>query len=62
MDPGSTDAALAAWFAYERFSEAQTPITQAYALTELHDAMSQFATWLPGYNYETGRVEGHDDE
>jgi hypothetical protein len=56
------DAALDAHHAWNSFVEARDPITAAYALTTLNDAMSDLATWLPGYNPETGRIETAEDD
>lgn len=50
------EAALVAWRAWERFAGSATPLAAAYALTELHDAMNDLATWLPGFDSRTGTV------
>jgi hypothetical protein len=52
------EAARTAWLAWDRFQNATTPTLQASALIDLSDAMSDLATWLPGYNYTTGKIEG----
>lgn len=56
------DAALSAWHAWDRFSTARTPIEQADAIGDLADAMSNLATWLPGYDDRTGRISDPDEE
>lgn len=61
IDPAAADACLSAWFAYEQLAEAKTLPAQAAAWASLQDAMSDLASWLPGYNMDTGRVEGHDE-
>lgn len=63
VDPHAGDAVLSAYRAYESFANAKTPVNAAFALKDLHDAMSDVASWLPGYNADTGEVEeGTDDE
>jgi hypothetical protein len=54
--PGWMDAGFAAFYARERFSEARTPVLASSALVELANAMSDLASWLPGYDVETGTI------
>jgi hypothetical protein len=56
------DAGLAAHWEWERYSTAREPITAAGALVELNNAMSDLASYLPGYDAETGTIRGDDDE
>lgn len=52
------DAGVTAFRAWEQFAAARTPIEQADAVTALSNAMTDLATWLPGYDYETGTIPG----
>ncbi len=54
-------AGLAADAAWDRFATARDPLSQASAISALQDAMSDLASWLPGYDPELGRVP-YDDE
>lgn len=55
------DAAVSAYLAWKNLSEATTPVGYAYAVTELNEAMGDLATWLPGYDYETGTIPQERD-
>lgn len=50
------EAGLSAYRAWDRFSSASTPVEQADAITEMSNAMVDLATFLPGYDAETGTV------
>jgi hypothetical protein len=56
IDPKAYDAVLAVHLAYESYVSAPTRVQQAYALIALNDAMGDLATWLPGYDVDTGTV------
>lgn len=60
IDEHAGDAVLSACFAYERVAEATTLPQQADAFRALADAMSDLMSWVPGYNMDTGRIEGYD--
>lgn len=55
------DAGLHALRAWERLSEATTPLREADALIDLANAMSDLASWLPGYDIEIGTVPEDED-
>lgn len=54
-------AAVNAWYSWDRFSRASTPIEQADAIADLANSMSDLATWLPGYDDRTGRIVEADE-
>ncbi len=56
------DAAVEAWWAWDRLSEAKTLPAQASAVNDLANAMSDLASWLPGYEYRTGRLPSDEPE
>jgi hypothetical protein len=60
IDPEAVDAVEMAWFAWNRFENATNPVIQADALLHLASAMSDVATWLPGYDPNTGEVASDD--
>ena len=62
ISPQAADAAIAAHLAWRSFAEASTPTSQASALLELNEAMSDLTSWLPGYDYETGTIAAERDE
>lgn len=43
--------------AWEMLADASTPLQFAFAMDRMNNAMSSLITWLPGYNYESGRVD-----
>jgi hypothetical protein len=55
------DAALAVYWAWDDFERATNPVLQARAVTRLDDAVSDLASWLPGYDDHLGRIP-YDDE
>jgi hypothetical protein len=57
IDPKAADAVEAVYWAWQRFKGATYPLGQAAALLDVASAMSDVASWLPGYNVETGEVE-----
>ena len=57
---GLIEAAESVWWAYDAVSNATTLVEQAPALIELSNAMSDLASWLPGYDINTGRLPGDD--
>lgn len=60
IEPAAGDAVMSAYLAYKRWSTATTMLSQASNLIALANAMSDVASWLPGFNPETGEVEIHD--
>lgn len=60
---GIQSAARVAWDAWDRYvTSAPGPMDWAHATIDLGDAMAGLATWLPGYNPETGKLDEEDDE
>lgn len=57
----ATEDAVYLWRMY---AIASTPENQATTFVRLNDAMSDLATWLDGYDYETGTLpwEREDEE
>lgn len=55
------DLVIEAWFGWERLMEAKTLSDQASAINQMNNTMADLATWMPGWNVETGRIEGHDE-
>jgi hypothetical protein len=51
---GWHDAGRSVWDAWRALSGARTIVEQADAVSALSNAMSDLATFLPGYDYETG--------
>lgn len=58
--PGNDAIAAAVW-AWEAFTEAKTPALQAHYLIETMNAMSDLASWHPGFNLDTGEIEVRDE-
>lgn len=56
IDEHAGDAVMSAWFAFERLATARTLMEQASAMVDLASHMSDVASWLPGYDPETGQV------
>lgn len=54
-------AGLAVWNAWEEFCAAANPLQAAGPIRSLNDAISDLATFLPGYDYNTGTIV-HPDE
>lgn len=52
----ATDAAVEAYLAWTNMRDASTPMQYATAMTELSNAMSDFSSWLPGYDVGTGTI------
>lgn len=50
------EAGLAVYRSWTRVQAASNVGEFATAVEQMHDTMSQFTTWLPGYDYETGTV------
>ena len=46
-----------AHYRYTRFSEATTPVDQAYALVNLNDAISDLASWHSSYDINDGLLD-----
>lgn len=55
------DAGLDVYWTWDRFKVASTPLDQAEALTAMSNAMSDLATYLPGYDYERGEIVDEDE-
>jgi hypothetical protein len=60
-EEGLEEAAVEAWWAFTALAEAKTIGEQSYAFMRLSDAMSDLASWLPGYDADTGRLPADDD-
>lgn len=58
---GWQDAGIHADAAWDAFCRARTPIEQASAIVDMNNAMSDLASWLPGYNAKLGRVPYADE-
>ena len=56
------EAADDAIWRWSRFAAARDPLSQAGALVNLSNAMSDMATFLPGYNSQTGEIDRPGDE
>lgn len=57
------DAGLEVWRAWTRFAQARTPVATAEAITSMSNAVTDLATFLPGYDYNRGTVvEADEDE
>lgn len=54
-------AGEALYIAWDRFSEATTPVEAASRLVDLSNAVHDVISWLPNYNYERGVLKGYDD-
>lgn len=57
VHPKAGDAIYAVYRDFESFIHAPNPLQAAYALVDLHNSMDSLITWIPGYVYETGKVE-----
>lgn len=58
---GVLEAALDAYFDAKGLLEAGSISDQALHVRRLGDSLSDLASWLPGYDYETGEVAHPDD-
>jgi hypothetical protein len=59
---GWHDAGLAAWWTWDRYRNAVSPLDAANHLVELNNAMADLVTWLPGYDVDTGTPREADDD
>ena len=71
MEDGRSGEIIPVWLAeaadtvvwrWSQLENARTLLEQADALTNLSNAMSDLATFVPGYNMNTGEVERPGDE
>ena len=71
LEDGRTGTLNPSWLAeaadtvewrWSLFAAAKDPVSQASALVELANAISDLGTFIPGYNAETGDVERPGDE
>lgn len=58
----NTDAAVAAYLAWRDVAEANDPISFSTAMVEASNAMSDLASWLPGFDVNTGTIAAERDE
>lgn len=56
ISPEAHDAVRAAYVAFERLSAAKTLPEMAAEFEALSNAMGDVATWLPGYDVDTGEL------
>lgn len=57
IDEHAGDAVMTAYRAFERLDEATTARQFSAAYIDLCNAMGDVASWLPGWNVDTGEVE-----
>lgn len=53
---GWHDAGRSVYYAWERLKASRNPLEWADAINNLSNAMSDLATWLPGYDLDTGTL------
>lgn len=62
VDVAWHDAGLELWRAWTRFAEARTPVEAAEAITGMSNAVTDLATFLPGYDYNSGTIVDEDEK
>jgi hypothetical protein len=56
------EAGESVYWAWDGFSRATSVVSAASSVCEMDNAVASLATWLPGYDYELGRLRYADEE
>lgn len=60
--PVDVEAAVIAYLAWRRVAEATTPLEFGSAMVDANNAMGDLASWLPGYEIDTGTIPEEREE